>query len=303
MKLHFLLPGFLLLAACGSQPRNTADAGGDAAAADSLFRSSDLTAENTFSTNIEGPAVYRDSLFVVNYQHDGTLAYVSPEGKGLLWVSLPDSSTGNSIKFDAAGNMYVADFKEHNILKVDRNKKVSVFCHNDAFNQPNDICRSSRGWILASDPNWKDSTGQLWRIDVDGKATRLAAGMGTTNGLELSPDEKRLYVNESAQRRIWQFDIDTAGNISNKRPFTDFSDFGLDGMHCDKQGNLYVCRYGKGVIAVFDPAGKLLREIPLKGKNCSNLVFGGPDGRTVYVTLQDRKMLEQFRTDIPGKDF
>jgi sugar lactone lactonase YvrE len=295
-----IFPGLsllILLSACQSQPARylAADA--------PLFQTQDLTAENLFSQNIEGPSVHHDSLFVVNYRHDGTIAYVSPKGDVSLYVNLPEGSTANSIKFDEAGNMYLADFAGHNILKVDPARKVSVFCHNDAFNQPNDICRSTKGWLLASDPNWKDSTGQIWRIDTNGAATLLTKDMGTANGIELSPDEKRLYVNVSVQREIWTFDIDPEGNISNKQLFATFSDFGLDGMHCDAEGNLYVCRWGKGVIAIFNPAGKLIREVPLKGKKCSNLVFGDIDGKTVFVTLQDRKGMEMFRTDIAGKDF
>lgn len=268
-----------------------------------LYETRDLTAEQLFSQNIEGPSFRHDSLFVVNYQHDGTVASVAPSGQCTLYATLPQGSTANSIKFDEQGNMYLADFSAHNILKIDLAKKISVFCHNDRFNQPNDICRSKKGWLLASDPDWKDSTGQIWRIDTDGSSTLLAKDMGTTNGIELSPDEKHLYVNESDQLKLWRFDIDESGNISNKQLFATFPDYGLDGMHCDKDGNLYVCRWGKGAVDVFDPAGKMLREISLKGKQCSNLVFGDKDGKTVFVTLQDRKCLEMFRTDIPGKDF
>jgi sugar lactone lactonase YvrE len=154
--------------------------------------------------------------------------------------------------------------------------------------------------LFASDPNWKESTGQIWRIDPDGTATLLADSMGTTNGITLSPDEKTLYVNESVQRKIWTFDLDDSGNISNKKLFAEFPDFGFDGMKVDQEGNLYVTRYGKGTIAVMSPEGSLIREVTLKGKNCSNLVFGGEDNKTVYVTLQDRKGMEKFLNDIPG---
>jgi sugar lactone lactonase YvrE len=157
--------------------------------------------------------------------------------------------------------------------------------------------------LFASDPNWKEGTGKLWRIDTNGVATLLSENMGTTNGIELSPDEKKLYVNESVQRRVWSFDVDGSGNISNKKLFIAFDDFGLDGMKCDKEGNLYITRYGAGTISVVSPQGVLLREIILKGKNCSNLVFGGEDGKTVFVTLQDRKGIETFRNDVAGKAF
>lgn len=288
----FSLLAFLLgLASCQPKPNYYLSA--DTAP----YQAQDLTKEDLFSHNIEGPSFRHDTLFVVNYQHDGTIGMVFPGGRCELYLTLPDSSIANSVKFDSAGNMYLADFIGHNILKVNEDKQVSVYCHNDHFNQPNDICRSSRGLIYASDPNWKDSTGQVWRIDPPGNAVLVADSMGTTNGITLSPDEKHLYVGESDQLKIWKFDVDSTGNLSNKRLFTTFQGYGMDGMHCNPAGDLFVCRYGKGAIDEFSPDGKMLREINLKGKNCSNFVFGDPDGKTVFVTLQDRKCMEMFRVE------
>lgn len=268
-------------------------------------QSVDHTAENLFTTNIEGPAFDKDgNLFVVNFQKDGTIGLVKPDGSVELYVTLPEGSTANSIQIDSKGCMFLADFTGHNVLKLDpKTKKISVHAHNDKFNQPNDLCINKKDQLFASDPNWKESTGQIWRIDPDRKATLLTSGMGTTNGIELSPDEKILYVNESAQRKVWAFDVDAVGNLSNKRLFAEFPDYGFDGMKCDKQGNLYITRFGKGTIAVLSPEGKQLKEVELKGKKCSNLVFGGKDGKTVFVTLQDRKGMEKFQNDIPGKKY
>lgn len=268
-------------------------------------QSVDHTAENLFSTNIEGPAFDKDgNLFVVNFQKDGTIGLVKPDGNVELYVTLPEGSTANSIQIDSKNCMFLADFTGHNVLKLDpKTKKVSVHAHNDKFNQPNDLCINRKDQLFASDPNWKESTGQIWRIDPDGKTTLLVSEMGTTNGIELSPDEKTLYVNESVQRKVWAFDVDKNGNLSNKRQFAEFPDYGFDGMKCDKQGNLYITRYGKGTIAVLSPEGKQLKEVQLKGKSCSNLVFGGKEGKTVFVTLQDRKGMEKFENDIPGKKY
>ncbi len=77
----------------------------------------------------------------------------------------------------------------------------------------------------------------------------------------------------------------------------------MDGMKCDKLGNLYVTRYGKGTIAVLSPQGNLLREVQMKGKKTSNLTFGGKEGKTVFVTLQDRKCIEIFESEIAGKNY
>jgi sugar lactone lactonase YvrE len=182
-------------------------------------------------------------------------------------------------------------------------EKVSVFCHEPGMYSPNDLCMNRNGQLFASDPDWKREIGQLWRIDTDGKPVLLETGMGTTNGIELSPDEKTLYLNESVQLNVWKYDVDEKGNISNKQLFYKFDDFGLDGMKCDKNGNLYITRWGKGTIVVLSPEGKFIREIPLKGKKCSNLVFGGEKGKTVFVTLQDRKGMEKFENDIAGKRY
>ena len=244
---------------------------------DGLFTARDFTAENLFSENIEGPAFDKKGrLYVVNFQQDGTIGKVKSDGSCELFVQLPEGSIANSIQFDSKGDMLLADFQQHNVLKVNmQSKKVGVFCHDNRFNQPNDLCINSKDQIFASDPKWSDGSGQLWRIDAGGRAVLLEQGMGSTNGIELSPDEKRLYVNESIQRRVWQYDLDAAGNISNKKLMIEFPDFGLDGMKCARNGDLYIARWGKGTVAVVSPQGKLLREIALKGKKCSNLVFGG----------------------------
>ncbi len=270
-----------------------------------LYLAEDFTAENIFTNNIEGPAFDASGrLFVVNFKKDGTIGYVRPDGHAEVFIELPKGSTANSIQFDSKGNMFLADFTGHNILKVDmRKKKVKTFAHDKRFNQPNDICINSRNQIFASDPNWKNSTGQIWRIDRNGNTTLLDTAMGTTNGIELSPDEKTLYVNESVQKKIWAYDVDRSGNVSNKRLFAEVPDHGFDGMKCDKEGNLYVTRYGKGTILVLSPNGETIREVQLKGKNCSNLVFGGLNGKLVYVTLQDRKGMEMFRNNIAGKGY
>lgn len=267
------------------------------------IQSVDFTAENIFTGSIEGPAFDQSGiLYVVNFQKNGTIGKVDAYGNAELFIELPQGSVANSIQFNSNGDMLLADYPMHNVLKVDmKTKAVSIFSHNEQFNQPNDLCINRHNQLFASDPHWKTNTGKLWRIDPDGSSILLEDSMGTTNGIELSPDEKILYVNESIQRSVWKYSVDEQGNISNKSLFYQFTDFGMDGMKCDKDGNLYITRYGKGTIAVVSPDGVLIREVQLKGKNCSNLVFGGHDGRTIFVTLQDRKGMERFQNDIPGK--
>ncbi|MCG9132138.1 SMP-30/gluconolactonase/LRE family protein, partial [Candidatus Poribacteria bacterium] len=69
------------------------------------------------------------------------------------------------------------------------------------------------------------------------------------------------------------------------------------------EGNLYITRHGKGTVAKLSPAGEVLLEVALTGKLCSNIAFGGTDGRTCYVTMADRGNVEVFRADIPGRSW
>ena len=77
----------------------------------------------------------------------------------------------------------------------------------------------------------------------------------------------------------------------------------MDGMRCDIKGNLYIARFGKGVVAIVSPEGNLLREVQLTGKRPTNVAFGGKDGKTLYVTLQDQGNLESFRVETPGREW
>ena len=75
----------------------------------------------------------------------------------------------------------------------------------------------SSGDLYASDPNWKDNTGQVWRASPTGKLSLVATNLGTSNGIEVSPDGKILYVNESVQRNVWAFVIESDGSLTHKR--------------------------------------------------------------------------------------
>lgn len=283
-----------------SAPRNTIRAADRAA--EELFVAMPFTAPGSFTSGVEGPACdAKGDLYAVNFARQQTIGRVTPDGRASLFVELPGKSTGNGIRFDRAGRMYVADYVEHNVLRVDiQTRAVTVFAHNDTMNQPNDVAIAPDGTLYASDPNWKEGTGQLWRIDTDGGMERLAKDMGTTNGIEVSPDGRTLYVNESVQRNVWAFGITAERGLANKRLLKKFDDYGFDGMRCDVDGNLYIARHGKGSVVKLTPAGQILREIDVLGPNPTNVCFGGQDGRTVYVTEARQKRIVQFRVDRPG---
>src|SRR6187402_1566323 len=119
-----------------------------------LAQTTDYVADNVFTQGIEGPAVdTKGNLYAVSIGQDGTIGIIDKKDNAQLFVKLPQGSTGNGIRFDRKGFMYVADYSGHNVLKIDTaTKAVSVYAHSDKMNQPNDIAIAKSGVIYASDP-------------------------------------------------------------------------------------------------------------------------------------------------------
>jgi gluconolactonase len=278
---------------------------GAALKVEALYHSQPLSPPHSFTDGIEGPACGPDGrLYAVNAARQGTIGAMAPDGNVGVFVELPEGSCGNGIRFHPDGGMLVADYTGHNILRINMaSRACSVLAHEPAMHQPNDLAAMKNGIVFASDPDWKNSEGQVWRWTAGRGLECLERGMGTTNGIEVAPGEATLYVNESVQRRIWAYDLAADGSLSRKRLFIEFPDHGLDGMRCDAEGCLYAVRYGKGTVAKLSPAGELLREISLHGSRPSNLAFGGPDGRTVYVTEVDHGRVESFRVEAQGREW
>ena len=145
-----------------------------------------FTAENTFTAEVEGPAVDADGfLYAVSFDYKETIGRISPDGDGQIFLEMDENSLANGIRFSSNEDMFIADYLGHNILKYS-NGELTVFAHDENMNQPNDLAIMDNDILFASDPNWDESTGKLWRITTDGIATCIEENMGTTNGIEVS---------------------------------------------------------------------------------------------------------------------
>lgn len=282
-----------------------------APAGEKLFESVQVTPAGEYTSGIEGPAVDLDgNLYVVNFGRQGTIGMLAP---GSLasdnFIELPEGSVGNSIRFARDGTMFIADYKKHNIFAIKKGSRVAeVWFHSDQMHQPNDMTIARDGTIYASDPNWKEHSGQIWRIwkgpdgSVQGQVMTAPRTMGTTNGIDLSPDEKTLYVGESGSGQIWSYSIHGIA-LGDAKLIKTFERNTIDGIRTDMTGKLLIARILNGTIAVVTPGGLLQREIALKNKEPSNLAFGGHDGRTVFVTQRQGGFIESFRSDNKGREY
>jgi len=286
-------------------------AGRSDAAEDPLFVSKRITPEGEYTAGIEGPAVDASgNLYVVNFQQSGSIGKVAAgASQSQLFTSLPEGSIGNGIRFDRQGRMFIADFRKHNVWVIERGETTpQVYFHSDRFNQPNDLAIAADGTLYASDPRFAaPAGGQIWRItrrpDGKGRGEVMSSTrrLGVTNGIDLSPDGATLYVSESNSRQVWAYRLD-GNKLVDPRLVRSFADFEVDGLRTDVDGRIYLARLSAGKIAIIAADGTLTREVPLRGKQPTNLTFGGPDGRTVFVTQKEGGFIEAFRVDRPGRE-
>jgi gluconolactonase len=179
---------------------------------------------------------------------------------------------------------------------------------------PNDVTIDGKGRLYFTDL----AGTAVYRIDAPGKISRILAApdLQRPNGIQVSPDDRKLYLIESNQaqggaRLIRSYDLQQDGTVRNMKVHYNFSPGrSADGMSIDTQGNLYASAGmnqlrgsaetldNKAGIYVISPAGKLLKFIAVPEDFITNNAFGGPDMKTLYVTAG--KTLFKLRTDVAG---
>lgn len=160
-----------------------------------------------------------------------------------------------------------------------------------------------RFWAGSMDFGCKAPTGALYRFDADGRGTRVFdAGYAVTNGPTWSRDQRTMYFNDTVHQQIHAFDFDAqSGTLSHQRPWLRFDkgDGHPDGMTTDAEGRLWIAHWGAACVTCHDPdsAQELLR-VPLPTDHITNIAFGGPDLRTMFITsarfeLSESQLREQ----------
>lgn len=255
-----------------------------------------LWGEGSFT---EGGALAEDGAILFSDIGDRILRF-DPATKAVTVFREP-SGRSNGLIFDGRGRLIAAEGantgggRRVSITEPDGTvRTLADRYQGKRFNSPNDVAVDHHGRVYVSDPRYVgDEPRELdfegvYRIDPDGRVTRLATTAAKPNGLTVSPDGKRLYVadNGPGRRALLALDLDDRGRVSHPRVLHDFGEGrGIDGMTVTTDGRI-VATAGtgdQGGVYVFTPAGTRVGFIPVP-EAPTNVEFGGPANKVLYIT-------------------
>ena len=144
----------------------------------------------------------------------------------------------------------------------------------------------------------------LWRFDpATGEVAAMTDPVGTSNGLAWSPDGETMYHSDTSQKLIWAYRFHgEEGRLSDKRVFAEVSapdGGGPDGGCVDAEGYYWAAIFGGGRLIRYDPAGRIEREVAMPVQHPTMCAFGGPDGRTAFVTSANKPLSAEQRKSHP----
>ena len=271
------------------------------------------SAEPTLITNVGGPTEgplwhSGGNLTFVKHRQSQLLRW---DPSGNVTVIRENTGGGNGCTLDRQGRFIICEALNRRLTRTEADGSMTTIAERwqgKRLNKPNDVVCRSDGTIFFTDPELSIPPeerelgfGGVFRISPDGQLYLATDECEYPNGLALSPDESILYVAISVRdmacmqeeernevcthRKIRAFDLASDGTLSNNRIYVDMSsaEAGVpDGMKVDTEGRVYCT--GSGGIWVTDPEGNRLGTIRVPEVPPRNLVFGGLDFRTMYIT-------------------
>lgn len=262
----------------------------------------------------EGPVWMQGQLLFSDVPENRV--YRWKDGEGVSVFLEPSGFTGdaylgrergsNGLTLDRQGRLTLCQHGDRRVarLAADGRSFETVVDRTDGkrFSSPNDLCFDRAGNLYFTDPPYGLPAGLkpetefhgVYRLATDGTLTVISRELERPNGIALSADERTLYVANSHGPRpiIMAFPLQPDGTAGTGRVFWDSTELiartqrrgGMDGLKVDPHGNLWAT--GPGGVLILSPEGKHLGSL-LTGRATANCGFGGPDGRTLFLTADD----------------
>jgi len=246
----------------------------------------------------EGPLAWPDGSLIFTETQGNRITRIAADGQTAPF--LEGSNGANGLGLSARGELYAVQVTQPRVGVVYPADKARTLADNwegKPFGRPNDLALDSKGNVYFTDSGVVAKPGEpenavaaVYRISASGKLERLAADIGRPNGIQLSPDEKTLYVADTNGEYVLAYAIGADGSIGARRNFARLEGFrkldngsttsGADGLAVDAEGRLYVA--SSIGVQVFNAKGEPQGVIGLP-RAPQNLAFAGKDKKTLYV--------------------
>ena len=256
-------------------------------------------------TGTEGPVTLPDGSLIFTETQANRVTRIAPDGSTSVFVE--GSNGANGLGFTPNGDLYAVQVLKPRVGIIFPSPKVKTLADNYEglpFGRPNDLVVDQQGNVFFTDsganppaagqaasaaPPVATAKPAVYRISSKGELKRLAADIERPNGIQLSPDEKVLYVANTLGEYVLAYDLHSDGTVGERRNFAKLDGWrktetggssGADGLAVDDAGRVYVA--SNIGIQVFSSKGEALGTIALP-KQPQNLAFAGEDKKTLYV--------------------
>ena len=266
----------------------------------------------------EAPIAMPDGTLLYSQQDQNKIVRIDNEGHASVYLdTAPNQILG--LAYDNHGRLIAAHRGQPNglvVLAPARSVLADAF-EGHTFASPNDLVVDRKGGVYFTD-NVSEKTTRtgspsapggktveaVYYVKPDGHVLRVTEVPSKPNGIQLSPDEKVLYVDSGPASYVTAFDVEADGRVTNPREFAQLSApgsaGGADGMAMDAMGRLYVA--SNGGVKVFGPkGGQPLGMIPTSIKP-RNVAFGGSDRKTLFVVTRGAVFkVAMLAAGVPGR--
>lgn len=244
---------------------------------------------------IEGPSFdSQGNLYFVDIPY-GRVFRAAPSGE-MSQIAEYDGQP-NGLKIHADGRIFIADF-QNGIMQLDQNSGQVTHalrdCDTEGFKGCNDLHFGRDGSLYFTDQGQtglQDPTGRVYRWQMEtGALTCLIDNVPSPNGLVLDLNEHILFLAVTRANAVWRLPLSSSGRVNKAGLFIQFSGgrAGPDGLALTAQGGVVVCQTGMGLVWVHDALGHPIAVVRSpRGLGTTNCAFGGPEGRTLFITESD----------------
>jgi sugar lactone lactonase YvrE len=283
----------------------------------SILVSASVYADNTVTTAIDGVVAQGTQIEFIQDKFEGTEGPISLPDGSLIFTETRanrvikiaadktistyfDNSNGtNGIAFTKKGELVSVQNMKPQVGVVYPKGSEKVWADNyegKPFQRPNDLVIDKSGGVYFTDIGvlpkgevTEPARPAVYYLKSDGKINQIVNDVERPNGIQLSRDEKTLYLANTAGEYLLAYPILSEGKLGPRKEFAKLAGYektetgfssGADGLAIDNEGRLYVAS-NKG-IEIFGQTGTALGVIPLPHKP-QNLAFAGKDKKTLYV--------------------